>query len=81
MEKKNLFSETLKGAGRTYFFDLKEASNGNPFLCITESRKNQQGEYEKVRLYLFSEDFEKFSELLNKATARATKSEAVDETA
>jgi hypothetical protein len=81
MEKKNLFSETLKGAGRTYFFDLKETSQGKPYLIITESHKNQQGEFEKVRLYLFSEDFEKFGEMLNKATAQATNTETVDETA
>lgn len=76
MEKKVLFSETLKG-GRTYFFDLKEASNGKPFLSIVGSNKNQEGEYERVRLLVFSDDFEKFAEVLNKAiTHQANASEA-----
>ncbi|MCB9277264.1 MAG: DUF3276 family protein [Lewinellaceae bacterium] len=67
MEKTVLFSETLKGSGRTYFFDLKQASNGKPFLSIAGSNKNQEGEYERVRLLIFSDDFEKFAEVLGKA--------------
>lgn len=67
MEKTALFSETLKGSSRTYFFDLKQANNGKPYLSVVESRKNQEGEYERARLLIFSDDFEKFSEVLNKA--------------
>ena len=53
----------LKSVGsRTYFFDLKEASNGNTFLQITESRPRGEGEdgFEQSRLFVFSEDYESF---------------------
>jgi hypothetical protein len=61
MEKQVLFTETVKGASRTYFFDLKESSNGNPYLSITETSRNQEGEYQRHRTLVFEKDFEKFA--------------------
>jgi|AntRauTorckE5430_2_1112549.scaffolds.fasta_scaffold17898_1 hypothetical protein len=61
MEKQMLFTETVKGEGRTYFFDMKEASNGKPYLCISESSKNKEGEFERHRTFVFEEDFEKYA--------------------
>ncbi|MCI4648642.1 DUF3276 family protein [Phaeodactylibacter sp.] len=61
MEKQVLFTETVKGEGRTYFFDMKEASNGKPYLCITEASKNKEGEFQRNRTFVFEEDFEKFA--------------------
>lgn len=67
MEKQMLFTETVKGESRTYFFDLKEASNGKPYLCINESSKNKEGEFQRHRTFIFEEDFEKFSAALANA--------------
>ncbi|MBV6653723.1 MAG: DUF3276 family protein [Mameliella sp.] len=61
MEKQMLFTETVKGESRTYFFDLKEASNGKPYLSITETSKNKEGEFERRRTFVFENDLEKFS--------------------
>ena len=33
-----LASESLKAEGRTYFFDIKEAKSGRPYLTVTETR-------------------------------------------
>jgi fructose-1-phosphate kinase PfkB-like protein len=71
MERKLLFTETLKAGGRVYFFDLREGNDGRAQLTITESAKNQQGEFEKRRLLISSEDFEPFSEALKKTLAQA----------
>jgi hypothetical protein len=71
MEKKILHSETVKGSGSTYFFDLKEAKNGKPYLTIVESRMGQEGNYERTRMMVFSEDFDKFAEALSKTLAQA----------
>ncbi len=61
MEKQMLFTETVKGESRTFFFDLKEASNGKPYLCINESSKDKEGDFKRSRIFVFEEDFEKFA--------------------
>ena len=65
MENKAKHSEMLRASGRTYFFDLKEASNGNPYLTVTESRKNKEGEFLSNRVMIFKEDFDNFREKLS----------------
>lgn len=69
MEKKVLFSEMIKGNSRTYFVDVREASNGAPYLTICESKKSKEkeGEYENIRLIVFQNDSEAFSKVLAKA--------------
>lgn len=54
-------TKTLKRGKRTYFFDLKEASNGNKYLRITESRFVKEGEARKRNTFtLFKDDIEGF---------------------
>ncbi len=77
MEKQNLFTETVKTESNTYFFDLRQASNGKPYLRITTSKKNQEGEYERIRMFVFEEDFEAFSgAVANAMKAYTEKAEA-----
>ncbi len=64
------FSSTLKAGRRTYFFDVKKTKNDEMFLTITESKKTtdmQTGEvkFDKHRIFLYNEDFEKFMESFN----------------
>ena len=64
-EHSELFSQAVKAGKRTYFFDVKETKTGEKFLVITESKKrfdNEDGKffYEKHKIFLYSEDFEKF---------------------
>ena len=61
MEQQNLFTETVKIESNTYFFDLRKASNGKPYLRITTNQKNQEGEYERIRMFVFEGGFEAFS--------------------
>ena len=37
LQQPPLYSQNVKTKGRTYFFDVKEAKNGNKYLNITES--------------------------------------------
>lgn len=60
-----LFSQAVKAGKRTYFFDVKETKTNEKFLVITESKKrfdNENGQffYEKHKIFLYPEDFEKF---------------------
>jgi hypothetical protein len=61
------FSKKIRAGKRTYYFDVK-ATRGNDFyITITES-KRKPGEsedrpvFEKHKLFLYKEDFEKFAE-------------------
>jgi len=51
-----VFSKTLKGRGKAYFFDVKVAKNGKKYLNIKESRY-KDGDYEYYNIIIFEEDF------------------------
>ncbi len=64
--REEVFSKIIRAGRRTYFFDVK-ATRGNEFyLTITESKKqsdyNEPAYYEKHKIFLYKEDFERFSE-------------------
>jgi hypothetical protein len=63
--KEEMFSRAIRAGKRTYFFDVKETRGEDKYLTITESKRrfsNEQGKfiYEKHKLFLYKEDFEKF---------------------
>ena len=65
MEKQTVHSEALpaNGAGRRYFFDLRKTEQGQPYMSLTESRKDKEneGQYHNFRLTIFAEDLEAFN--------------------
>ena len=67
-----LYSQAIPAGKRRYFFDVKETRGGDKFITITESRKlfdNNTGEvyFEKNKLFLYKEDFDKFRQGLDNA--------------
>lgn len=73
MEKDEIFSKVLRAGRRTYFFDVRATKADDYYLTITESKKftNADGSfhYKKHKIYLYKEDFEGFSEILNEMTS------------
>ena len=70
--KEELYSQVIPAGKRRYFFDVKETRGGDKFITITESRKlfdNKTGEiyYDKNKMFLYKEDFEKFRKGLENA--------------
>ena len=70
--KEELYSQSIPAGKRRYFFDVKETRGGDKFITITESRKlfnNNTGEtyFEKNKMFLYKEDFEKFQKGLQNA--------------
>jgi hypothetical protein len=67
--REEVFSQVVKARKRTYFFDVKATRNNEYYLTITESKKRMGKDgkmyYEKHKIFLYKEDFEKFSESLN----------------
>ena len=64
--KEEIFSKVVRAGKRTYFFDVKSTKANDYYLTITESKKRfgDDGKffYEKHKLFLYKEDFEKFSD-------------------
>ena len=71
MDREEIYSNAVKAGKRTYFFDVKATRNGDYYLTITESKKkfDKDGNpsYEKHKVFLYKEDFEKFVEGLGDA--------------
>ena len=68
--REEIYSRVIRAGKRTYFFDVKATRSGEQYLTITESKRrfnNDQGKffYEKHKLFLYKEDFEKFSKGLH----------------
>lgn len=67
--KDEIYSKSVRAGKRTYFFDIKSTRGGDLYVTITESKKkfNADGKFffEKHKIFLYKEDFEKFSEGLN----------------
>ncbi|HOY32687.1 MAG TPA: DUF3276 family protein [Bacteroidales bacterium] len=69
-DREEIFSKAVRAGKRTYFFDVKSTRSEDYYLTITESKRrfsNEQGKffYEKHKLFLYREDFEKFIKGLN----------------
>jgi hypothetical protein len=64
--KEEIFSKAVRAGKRTYFFDVKATRSDEYYLTITESKRrfsNEQGKffYEKHKIFLYKEDFQKFT--------------------
>lgn len=69
-EPKILFQKFFKSVGpRTYAAQVKQAANGNHFVVLTEGKRDEKtNELRKSMVYIYSEDFSQFFQLM-KATA------------
>jgi hypothetical protein len=62
--REEIYSVSIRAGKRTYFFDVKETRQGDFYLTITESKKvfdkDGNSHFEKHKVFLYKEDFEKF---------------------
>ena len=67
-EREEIHSKAVRAGKRTYFFDVKATRRNDYYVTITESKKrfNRDGKffYEKHKLFLYKEDFDKFADSL-----------------
>jgi Protein of unknown function (DUF3276) len=68
----DIFAKAVRAGKRTYFFDVRATRSNDYYLTITESKKrfNEGSDrpfFEKHKIFLYKEDFEKFSEGLKEA--------------
>ena len=67
--RQEIYSKAVRAGKRTYFFDVKSTRKNEYYLTITESKKkyDQDGSFhfEKHKIFLYKEDFDKFTDGLN----------------
>lgn len=65
-DRDDIFSKAVRAGKRTYFFDVKATRKNDYYLTITESKKRYEEDgrfrFEKHKLFLYKEDFEKFAD-------------------
>ncbi len=67
-DRAEVFSTKIKAGKRTYFFDVKATRGNDYYITITESKKRLDGDgYDKHKIFLYKEDFNKFMKTLNEA--------------
>ncbi len=70
----DLFSKSIRAGKRTYFFDVKSTRGNDLYMTITESKRrftdDGRQQYEKHKLFLYKEDFDKFIEGLQETIDR-----------
>ncbi|KAA6332406.1 hypothetical protein EZS27_019084 [termite gut metagenome] len=73
-DREIVFSKSIKAGKRIYYLDVKKNQRDEMFLAITESKKIVQGEgedlqvsFEKHKIFLYREDFDKFMDGLQQA--------------
>jgi hypothetical protein len=69
-EKVEIYSKRVRAGKRTYFFDVKATRSNDYYLTITESKRRFKDDgfvYEKHKIFLYKEDFDKFIEALKES--------------
>ena len=81
-EKEIVFSQAIKAGKRIYYIDVKKNRKEEMYISITESKKIVSGEgddatvtFEKHKIFLYKEDFEKFATSLKEAIGFITENQ------
>ena len=82
----DVYSKPVRAGKRTYFFDVKATKGNNDhYLTITESKRRQEADgsfsFDKHKIFLYKEDFDKFAEGLQEAIAFIRENYLTDEEA
>lgn len=65
--QREVYTKIVKAGKRTYFFDIKATKGQDHYITLTESKKvsiNGKEVFQKHKVFLYKEDFDKFSETL-----------------
>ena len=70
-EKEEIYANAVRAGKRTYFFDVRATRGNDYYLTITESKRKFDDSgtpyYQKHKIFLYKEDFEKFARALNES--------------
>jgi hypothetical protein len=72
--REEIYSKRVSAGKRTYFFDVKATKSNDYYITITESKKRMGDDgtpfYEKHKVFIYREDFEKFVDGLTETVTR-----------
>ena len=78
--REEVFSKSVRAGKRTYFFDVKATKANDYYLTITESKKRIGDDgnpfYEKHKIFLYREDFDKFLDGFTEAISKVNELKA-----
>jgi hypothetical protein len=83
-ENNYIFSKTILAGKRIYYLDVKQNRKGELFLIITESKKvsyeddTPNAHFEKHKIFIYKEEFDKFTEALNEVVDYIKENNTVD---
>jgi hypothetical protein len=74
-DQNEIYSKVVRAGKRTYFFDIKATKGNDLYITLTESKKTfsdegGDGNYQKHKIFLYKEDFEKYREGLDDVLAK-----------
>lgn len=86
MDREILFSRSVKAGKRLYYVDIKRNRRGDLLMSLTESKKIRDDQhpdalptYEKHKVFIYQEDFEKIGQAVQEAMAFASSMTAATE--
>ena len=77
-----IYSNVVRAGKRTYFFDVKSTRANDLYITLTESKKSfvdGRETYQKHKIFLYKEDFEKFEEGLKDVLMKIEELQKSDE--
>lgn len=73
-DQNEIYSKAVRAGKRTYFFDIKSTKGNDLYITLTESKKvfgeDGHDSFQKHKIFLYKEDFEKFKEGLDDVLAK-----------
>lgn len=70
-DREEVYTKKIRAGKRTYFFDIRSTKAKDYYITITESKRKQfptdGKEYEKHKIFLYKEDFNKFLNTLTES--------------
>lgn len=63
--REEVYSSKIRAGKRTYFFDVHSTRSDDYYITVTESKKRFDGKFEKHKIFLYKEDFNKFEAMLH----------------
>jgi hypothetical protein len=60
-DQREIYSQKIRAGKRTYIFDVRATKGNDYYITITErKRRNDASGFQKQKLFLYKEDFNKF---------------------
>lgn len=67
MDKQTIYTEQLRAKHCSYFLDLKSSEKAGYYLVLTQSQKDQEGNFQSSRIRIFADEIGSFAGAFERA--------------